>query len=106
MEKIIGREFMTTIMDMYSVAMDADKDFVWQIVIDHVRQGLSSRDAFYLMCATHCLREDGSTLVQWLLFQKQVRRQCKEAKISFPNFSWVLLRIGQVFQWSDVSCPT
>jgi len=70
MEKIIGREFMTTIMDMYSVAMDDDEDFFWQTVINHVRQGLSSRDAFYLMCATHCLREDGSTLVQWLLFQK------------------------------------
>ena len=27
MEKIIGREFMTTIMDMYSVAMDDDQDF-------------------------------------------------------------------------------
>ena len=96
MEKIIGREFMTTIMDMYSVAMDDDQDFVWQTVIDHVRQGLSSRDAFYLMCATHCLREDGSTLVQWLLFQKQVRRQCKEMKISYPNSLWVLLCIGQI----------
>ena len=72
------------------------KIFSWQTVIDHVRQGLSSKDAFYLICATHCLREDGSTLVQWLLFQKQVRRQCKEMKISYPNSLWVLLCIGQI----------
>ena len=89
MEKILGGRFMTTIKDLYSVAVDDGEDFVWQDVIDHIRKRLLSHDAFYLICATHCLRENASTLIQWLLFQKQIRKQCREMKISYPNSLWV-----------------
>jgi len=85
MEKILGARFMTTIKDLYSVAVEDDEDSLWQDVTDHVRKQLSSHYAFYLICATHFLRENASTLIQWLLFQKQVRKQCREMKISYPN---------------------
>jgi hypothetical protein len=96
MKKTFGARFMTTIKDLYSVAVDDGEDFLWQDVTDHVRKRLSSHDAVYLICATHCLRENASTLIQWLLFQKQVRKEYKEMKISYPNLLWVQLCIGQI----------
>ena len=85
MEKILGALFMTMIKDLYSVAVGDGQDFVWQDVTDHVRKRLSSHDASYLICATHCLRENASTLIQWLLFQQKVRKQCREMEILYPN---------------------
>ena len=46
MEKILGALFMTTIKDLYSVAVDDGQNFVWQGVTDHVRKRLFSHDAF------------------------------------------------------------
>ena len=67
---------MTTLKDRYSVSSDEGREFTWKEVIDYIRKDLLSRDALYLMCAAHILREDTSSLIQWLLFPNKLRKQC------------------------------
>ena len=55
-ERILGSQCITTIKDLYSVAVDNGRDFAWQDVTDHLKKQLLSHDPFYLFCATHCMR--------------------------------------------------
>ena len=71
MEKILGPQFTTTIKELYSVAVDEGQNFVWQDVTDYVKKQLLSYDIFYLICVTHCMRENALILIQWLLFQNR-----------------------------------
>ena len=93
--EIINSEIMTTLKDMYSVSSDEGREFIWKEVIGYIRKELSSRDALYLMCATHILREDAWSLIQWLLFQKQLRKQCNGV-ITHKNFLWFELVVGHL----------
>ena len=86
---------MNTLKDLYSVSSYDGRELTWKEVVDYIRKGLSSRDALYLMCATHILREDASSLVQWSLFQEQLRKQCIET-ITYKNSLWVELVVGPI----------
>jgi hypothetical protein len=97
MEKIIGSRLMTSLRDAYIIAVDAGNDFKWRDAVSFLKSKLSGADSLYLSVGSiTILRDDNTTLLEWILFHKSLVKQCVEKRIMNPNELWVRLRLGQV----------
>ena len=86
MEKIIGARLMTSLRDQYVIAVDDDQLFTWMTAVQYVNTKLSGADSLYLAVGTiTILRDDDTIILEWILFQKSLRKQCAEARIVCPN---------------------
>ena len=88
---------MTRLRDAYNFAVDAGNDFKWRDAVSFVKSKLSGADSLYLSVGSiTILRDDNTTLLEWILFHKSLVKQCVEKRIMNPNELWVRLMLGQV----------